>query len=307
MTGQGVSGVFTTVVYFSIQGIYAALRAADNNGTLTVVDNSTATLEAIAEAAAVLYYFGSALSFLCVILVLALPRMPFYNYYYNKANRETKAAKKDLLDDGLGEDRRLADEALPTTSCGKLSFIFKRLWVSALSVFYVLYVAVAVYPGVLIATDTTSSPGLFFMSDWIVAVFNVGDYTGRFITRFEAVVPKKQHVTWLPAIFMTVWFVLAILSGLDFFESDAATYIITFLFAAHNGWASTIAMMLGPTVIPDTLKEFAGNIMVCCMLIGLGAGSFTGVGLASVVIGASEDSMCSNSTFINTTTIVSYN
>jgi hypothetical protein len=73
--------------------------------------------------------------------------------------------------------------------------------------------------GVLIATDTTSSPGLFFMSDWIVAVFNVGDYTGRFITRFEAVVPKKQHVTWLPAIFMTVWFVLAILSGLDFFES----------------------------------------------------------------------------------------
>jgi hypothetical protein len=148
MTGQGVSGVFTTVVYFSIQGIYAALRAADNNGTLTVVDNSTATLEAIAEAAAVLYYFGSALSFLCVILVLALPRMPFYNYYYNKANRETKAAKKDLLDDGLGEDRRLADEALPTTSCGKLSFIFKRLWVSALSVFYVLYVAVAVYPGI---------------------------------------------------------------------------------------------------------------------------------------------------------------
>jgi len=43
---------------------------------------------------------------------------------------------------------------------------------------------------------------------------------------------------------------------------DAVTYVIAFLFAMSNGYASTICMMLGPSEIPASAKELAGNIMV---------------------------------------------
>eukprot|EP00750_Incisomonas_marina_P009157 INCI15828.2.p2 GENE.INCI15828.2~~INCI15828.2.p2 ORF type:complete len:165 (-),score=22.11 INCI15828.2:110-604(-) len=155
------------------------------------------------------------------------------------------------------------------------------------------------------------------MSDWIVAIFNVGDCVSRYFPRWPVLVPKNpQHVLILAA-FMFVWLGLSFLSGLDFFKSDVATYVITFLFSLGNGYSSTVCMMLGPAQVPSHAKELAGNIMVSsrqcidffdavtpaidifwaqsnallgrlqvmCLLLGLTAGSFTGIGLATAIIG----------------------
>eukprot|EP00750_Incisomonas_marina_P009156 INCI15828.1.p1 GENE.INCI15828.1~~INCI15828.1.p1 ORF type:complete len:155 (-),score=23.88 INCI15828.1:110-574(-) len=115
-----------------------------------------------------------------------------------------------------------------------------------------------------------------------------------------------------------LWLAVACVFHFSFLRAiDVATYVITFLFSLGNGYSSTVCMMLGPAQVPSHAKELAGNIMVSsrqcidffdavtpaidifwaqsnallgrlqvmCLLLGLTAGSFTGIGLATAIIG----------------------
>ena len=66
--------------------------------------------------------------------------------------------------------------------------------------------------------------------------------------------------------------------------SDQFAFFLVFALGISTGYITCSAMMLGCS--PDNLNEAdhvsAGNVMVNCLMVGLCAGSFVGMGLSVI-------------------------
>ena len=58
------------------------------------------------------------------------------------------------------------------------------------------------------------------------------------------------------------------------FESDTAYIVIMMLFSISNGYVGSICMMSGPQLVKGEEALTAANMMVACLGLGLGLGSF---------------------------------
>lgn len=58
------------------------------------------------------------------------------------------------------------------------------------------------------------------------------------------------------------------------FESDTAYIMIMMLFSISNGYVGSICMMSGPQLVKGEEALTAANMMVACLGLGLGLGSF---------------------------------
>ena len=58
------------------------------------------------------------------------------------------------------------------------------------------------------------------------------------------------------------------------FESDTAYIVIMMLFSISNGYVGTICMMSGPQMVDGEEAGTAASMLVACLGLGLGTGSF---------------------------------
>lgn len=116
-------------------------------------------------------------------------------------------------------------------------------------------------------------------------LFNLGDWIGKVIPLNPRLVIKERHFLALCSFLRFIYFPIFLLShvtgfGKNYplptpFSSDAAFYIIAITFGVTSGYLSTVAMMTGPTAVPDAKdRPKAATVMVFFLTVGLTLGVY---------------------------------
>jgi equilibrative nucleoside transporter 1/2/3 len=147
--------------------------------------------------------------------------------------------------------------------------------------FLVFYVTLTLYPAIasLIQPQSYTFELIpFFVV--IVSIFNLGDFIGRSLPRWERLIIVPRRWLFVPVLARVVFvpvFVLCVEPHL--IASDVATYLIVIAFSLSNGYLGTLAMQFGPQLVPPQDRERAGAVMVTMLTIGLTLGVWTGVAI----------------------------
>ena len=116
-------------------------------------------------------------------------------------------------------------------------------------------------------------------------LFNVGDWIGKFVPCIQMLIINNRFILFSIAIARIIYIPLFLMSNVTGFTasyplslkfaSDIAFYLIAFTFGLTNGYISTVAMMTGPTVVPnDNDRSKAGAVMVFFLTLGLTLGVY---------------------------------
>jgi equilibrative nucleoside transporter 1/2/3 len=118
--------------------------------------------------------------------------------------------------------------------------------------FLVFFVTLTLYPAIasLIQPQSYTFELIpFFVI--IVSIFNVGDFIGRSLPRWERLIIVPRRWLTVPVLARVVFvpvFVLCVEPHL--IASDVATYLIVIAFSLSNGYLGTLAMQFGPELVP---------------------------------------------------------
>ena len=162
------------------------------------------------------------------------------------------------------------------------------LWKDALSVFFVFFLTLSVFPGVTSEIRSIKNPknvplptaGRFFGDLWVpfsFLCFNVGDTLGRVIAAYVKLSTKHTFVySILRLVFIPLFLNCNI--GVDhantelgapYFYNDAFPIIFMLLMAMSNGFLASSAMMNGPDNVPPGSASKAGTLMAFFLELGL--------------------------------------
>lgn len=156
--------------------------------------------------------------------------------------------------------------------------VTRKVAPQGINAFLVFFVTLTLYPAIasLIQPQSYTFELIpFFVV--IVAIFNVGDFIGRSLPRWEwlIIVPRRWLV--LPVLARVAFvpvFVLCVEPHL--IASDVATYLIVVAFSLSNGYLGTLAMQFGPELVEPQDRERAGAVMVTMLTVGLTIGVWSG-------------------------------
>ncbi|XP_075781156.1 equilibrative nucleoside transporter 1 [Pelodiscus sinensis] len=238
----------------------------------------------------------------CVVILLAigsyilLPRMEFFRYYSMKDKTEYRAherhaeleTKIDLIkkDEPNGVEPRHPHDMAPQVPCQKPSVfsIFKKIWVTALSVCFVFTVTIGIFPAVTAEVKSTiagsSKWEVYFIPVSCFLMFNVFDWLGRSITAV-CLWPGKDSrlLPWMVAariIFIPLFMLCNVQPRSHmpvFFHHDAWYIGFMILFSISNGYLASLCMCFGPKKVPAHEAETAGAIMAFFLSLGLALGA----------------------------------
>ncbi|KAG2386256.1 hypothetical protein C9374_002702 [Naegleria lovaniensis] len=271
MSGNGVAGVACSF-----------LRIVTK---LTIEQNRKHVPILIMTTSAAVYFFVCALVILaCIVTFFIVMRMPFTQYYLNKANssKNTTSVNSENYDE-------ISTLVQPTQAKKPSVFsVFKKIWVQALMVMTVFVVTIGVFPGLSVSVPTWYKGTE--MKDWlpilIGTTFNIFDFIGRTAPRWIIMfnrkfvpIPVLLRILILP---LFVFMYKPSIVGLEAFN-DAVPLLATALVALTNGYLSSLCMMYGPSLVDDHEKEVAGTLMTFFLLFGIVLGSFTGLAIGQIL------------------------
>ncbi|GKT35981.1 Equilibrative nucleoside transporter like protein [Aduncisulcus paluster] len=183
---------------------------------------------------------------------------------------ESKGSKDVLGDD---EDIIGAGNEEPRSN----GEILKSIWVDCLSIFFVFFITLALFPGVTNMVTPASSMDPDWFGIWNMSCFMVGDMVGRSLPQLVVLWGRKTNIVVVFA--RLIFYPLIILQVEEVLHSDLLLYITMLLFSATNGYTSTLAMMYGPTQVEKKDKPQAGVLMTVFLNSGLFGGSLLALGL----------------------------
>lgn len=196
-------------------------------------------------------------------------------------SRHYMLAAKCTSSEVMSEDESSANSVPP------LQPILRKTWALALSVFYVFFVSIMVFPavssGIQSVHKDSGSPWTttYFVPLTSFLLYNVADFCGRQATAWMQIPGPTSHV--LPALVLcrTVLVPLFMFCnyqprdhlGTVLFAHDVYPMVFNCLLGLSNGYLGTLPMIYGPKVVPRELAEPTGVVMSFFLTLGLTVGS----------------------------------
>ena len=126
----------------------------------------------------------------------------------------------------------------------------------------------------------------FYVTVCCFLLFNVGDLTGRCLAswiKMPGSSPVGRSIVLVAALSRIVFIPLFMYCNVApgqrhlpiIFHSDADFIMFMVLFSVSNGYLGNLCMILGPkTSASSELQETTAMVMVACLVLGTGSGSF---------------------------------
>ncbi|KAI5640038.1 hypothetical protein M9H77_00398 [Catharanthus roseus] len=153
--------------------------------------------------------------------------------------------------------------------------VVKSIRHAAFGIVILYVVTLSIFPGYL--SENVKSR---FFKDWypilLIAIFNVGDFLGKFSTAFY--VPQSIYkIMWI-CVGRVGFYPLfaACLFGPKWLRSEAPVIILTVGLGFSNGFFTGVLMILAPKSVAPQLSERAAIAMSMFLMTGLALGSFLG-------------------------------
>ncbi|KAM4590869.1 equilibrative nucleoside transporter 3 [Odontesthes bonariensis] len=210
---------------------------------------------------------------LCIVSYLLLPKLTYSRHYMLAATCISPGA--------INEGQDTAATVPP------LRPILRKAWVLGLSVFYVFFISITVFPAVssgIQSVDMDSgSPWTttYFVPFTSFLLYNVADFCGRQATAWVQVPGPTSRV--LPALVLCRSVMVPLLMFCNFqprdhlhtvlFAHDVYPVVFNCLLGLSNGYLGTLPMIYGPKVVPRELAEATGVVMSFFLTLGLAVGS----------------------------------
>jgi len=280
MTGNGAAGLLVSFVRLVTKAAVSSARASFT----------------------IYFCISSLFVFVCTIAWFVLLRLPYAQRCMQRSGddedtglelapqpegageRDTGEANADTVDDtflekedggaiqrGRGahdvetslEDDEQQDGAMlgPNSDFRSRLLAMRGMIQPGLCVAFNFFVTLALFPGVLAEMRPSDKNNDYFTVN-LVFTFNLFDFIGRSLPRWQRCRYRWPHFLWIPAssriVFFPLFLARALPSGT---HSDLFAYLVVMAFAATNGYVGTTSMMLGPKDVPRPLQELAGTTM----------------------------------------------
>lgn len=265
----GISG------HFPMRISQALISGQAMGGTLSAVASIVNLAVAQDVTNNALFYFLTADVFilLCIISYLLLPRLAYSRHYMLATTH---------INPGVNNEARGT-----ATVIRPLQAIIKKAWVLGLSVFYVFFISISVFPavssGIQSVNMDSGSPWTttYFVPFTSFLLYNVADFCGRQATAWVQVPGPTSRV--LPALVLCRSVMVPLLMFCNYqprdhlhtvlFAHDVYPVAFNCLLGLSNGYLGTLPMIYGPKVVPRELAEATGVIMSFFLTLGLAVGS----------------------------------
>lgn len=149
--------------------------------------------------------------------------------------------------------------------------IFKKIWPMMMSCCLTFLVTYLIYPGVLIAVNSSDN----WYTTLILAVYHFTDLIGRLMTLWKRLWPPRKAVVII-CIASLVFLPLLLLCAKHIIPSEAAAYVFTALMGLTTGFFGTVTMVYTPEtpgLATNAQRSCAGQLAGVSLLIGAAVGS----------------------------------
>nr|XP_061791320.1 equilibrative nucleoside transporter 1-like isoform X1 [Nerophis lumbriciformis]XP_061791321.1 equilibrative nucleoside transporter 1-like isoform X1 [Nerophis lumbriciformis]XP_061791322.1 equilibrative nucleoside transporter 1-like isoform X1 [Nerophis lumbriciformis] len=202
---------------------------------------------------------------MAIISYLTLPRLEFFQYCMESSRSRPSGDednKMDLLKKESQDERQAVASLMADDSKSSVSVprIFKKIWVTALSVCFIFTITIGMFPAVTVDVKSTVANGggwdTYFIPVSCFLLFNLMDWAGRSLTAL-VMWPNKDS-KWLPTLVVVrvVFVPLFMLCNVHprhflpvLFAHDAWYIIFIVLFAFSNGYLASLCMCFGPNCL----------------------------------------------------------
>ena len=181
-----------------------------------------------------------------------------------------------------------------TSAFERFKHVMKHSWEYCLAVFLTFCITLSLWPAVAVLVESqykTSKTHSTWAYDYFTPVtvfllFNVGDLVGRSIAnilKFPNRTKRGKLIVLILSLLRAIFIPLYIFCNASpenrtlpvIFSSDADFILITTIFALSNGYLGNLCMLHGPkTVENSVLQEETAMVLVACLVLGTGCGSF---------------------------------
>ncbi|XP_022048061.2 equilibrative nucleoside transporter 3 [Acanthochromis polyacanthus] len=277
---SGASNIFSGSM-FGISGQFpmrisqALISGQAMGGTLSAVASIVDLAAANDVTNSALAYFVTADVFilLCIISYFLLPQLAYSRHYMLGSTHNNPG----VMNEGGG-----TASAVPP-----LQPILQKTWVLGLSVFYVFFVSIMLFPavssGIQSVEKDSSNPWTttYFVPLTSFLLYNFADFCGRQATAWLQVPGPTSRV--LPALVLCRSIIVPLLMFCNYqprkhlhtvlFGHDVYPVVFNCLLGLSNGYLGTLPMIYGPKVVPRELAEATGVVMTFFLTLGLALGS----------------------------------
>lgn len=281
---SGASNLFSGSVFglsghFPMRISQALISGQAMGGTLTAVASilDLALAEDVTDSALAYFLTADIFIVLCIGAFLLLPRLPYSRHYLLAA----QCGVPGLVTESDSQ------VALRSTSVPPLQPILRKTWALGLSVFYVFFVSILVFPalssGIQSVDRDSGSPWTTTYFTPLVAflIYNMADFCGRQATAWlQAPGPTSKA---LPVLVLLRSVLVPLLVFCNYqprnhlhtvvFSHDLYPVLFNCLLGVSNGYLGTLPMIYGPKVVPRELAEATGVVMSFFLTLGLAVGS----------------------------------
>ncbi|XP_041645819.1 equilibrative nucleoside transporter 3 [Cheilinus undulatus] len=288
---SGASNLFSGSV-FGISGHFpmrisqALISGQAMGGTLSAVASivDLAVAKDVTDSALVYFLTADIFILLCIITYLLLPKLAYSRHYMLAAS----SSSPGVINDG---------GAAAASSIPPLQPILRKTWVLGLSVFYVFFVSIMVFPaissGIQSVHNDSGSPWTttYFIPLTSFLLYNVADFCGRQATAWLQLPGPTSRVLPLLVLSRTIIVPLLMFCNYQprdhihtvFFTHDIYPVVFNCLLGLSNGYLGTLPMIYGPKVVPRELAEATGVVMSFFLTLGLAVGSAFSVLLVHII------------------------
>lgn len=262
--GNNISGTITTVV-----SIISKLAVSSTASGPSDDDIRTSAI----------FYFLFALVMLLIAFdsYFALPLIKFFRENEIKMDREKKKVAKK-------------ESGVAVSTAPPYMVIMKRIWVQALSVWFVFFITLTNFPAIQYRVkpqENSMFPVRFFEDITCFLAFNVMAVAGNFATEYVRW-PGPKYV-WVPVVLRVLFVPFFLLCRYDLdhrmlfpaiIHSDWIYFIGSILHGFTSGYFSSLCMMYAPSLVSPQHQGTAGMMSALFLVLGI----FTGC-LFSLVVG----------------------
>ncbi|XP_053189089.1 equilibrative nucleoside transporter 3 isoform X1 [Scomber japonicus] len=282
---SGASNLFTGSV-FGISGHFpmrisqALISGQAMGGTLSAVASivDLAVAKDVTDSALAYFLTADVFILLCIFTYLLLPKLAYSRHYMLAAA---------CTNPGVMSEGEEMSDAGSSVSVPPLQPILRKIWVLGLSVFFVFFVSIMLFPavssGIQSVNKDSGSPWTttYFVPLTSFLLYNVADFCGRQATAWLQVPGPTSRV--LPALVLCRSIMIPLLMFCNYqprdhlhtvlFTHDVYPVIFNCLLGLTNGYLGTLPMIYGPKVVPRELTEATGVVMSFFLTLGLAFGS----------------------------------
>ncbi|KAM6997958.1 equilibrative nucleoside transporter 3 [Tautogolabrus adspersus] len=279
---SGASNLFSGSVFgisghFPMRNSQALISGQAMGGTLSAVASivDLAVAKDVTDSALAYFLTADVFILICIITYLLLPKLAYSRHYMLAASSSSSA----VINDGGAAGSRV--------SVPPLKPILRKTWVLGLSVFYVFFVSIMVFPavssGIQSVHKDSGSPWTttYFVPLTSFLLYNVADFCGRQATAWLQLPGPTSRA--LPVLVLCRSVMVPLIMFCNYqprdhihtvlFTHDVYPVVFNCLLGLSNGYLGTLPMIYGPKVVPRELAEATGVVMSFFLTLGLAVGS----------------------------------